>query len=69
MEFIFIFGALCWTMSTIMAPKLKWEINPDSCEDIKVQKKDIANNKLYYHIFNHGGVGAMLASGIAMMFM
>ena len=56
-------------MSTIMAPKLKWEIDPDSCEDIKVQKKDIANNKLYYHIFNHGGVGAMLASGIAMMFM
>lgn len=68
MEFFFIFGALCWTMSTIMAPKMKWEVDPKSCEDIKKQEKDIKNNKLYYHIFNHGGVGLMLASGIAMMF-
>lgn len=68
MEFFFIFGALCWAMSTIMAPKMKWDVNPESCEDIKKQEKDIKNNKLYYHIFNHGGVGLMLASGIAMMF-
>ena len=68
MEFFFIFGALCWAMSTIMAPKMKWEVDPESCEDIKKQEKDIKNNKLYYHIFNHGGVGLMLASVIAMMF-